>query len=199
MPVRRKKKRHTPQNNAGSFRIIAGQWRGRRLCFPVAEGLRPTTDRVRETLFNWLHPQIEGANVLDLFAGSGSLGFEALSRGAASLTFVEQEHSVVQAINDNLSLLGGKAEVVNANALSWLKGRNLNDVDLVLLDPPFRKGLLDLCLDYLGADALLRSGTLIYLELEKERKDLRVPDGWHLLKEKIAGQVSYRLYEFEGT
>jgi len=195
--VRQKHQRHSRKTSTGSFRIIAGLWRSRRLTFPVREGLRPTTDRVRETLFNWLHGRIEGANVLDLFAGSGSLGFEALSRGAASVTFVEQDSAVAKAIEENLSLLDCKAEVVNSNALSWLKKQSLGCVDLVLMDPPFRKNLLDSCFELFEADIPLRHGTLIYLELEQERIDLPVPAHWQLQKEKTAGQVSYRLYQYQ--
>lgn len=197
--MQKKTRRQLAKNSAGSFRIIGGQWRSRRLNFPVVDGLRPTTDRVRETLFNWLYGRIDGASVLDLFAGSGSLGFESLSRGAASATFVEQELPVVQAIRDNLILLGGKAEVVNRDALSWLKGRNLNHVDLIFLDPPFRQCLLDKCFECFETGTKLQSGTLIYLELEKERPDLPVPVSWELQKEKTAGQVSYRLYRYEGA
>jgi len=183
----------------GSFRIIGGEWRSRRLSFPGIEGLRPTTDRVKETVFNWLSGELEGAKVLDLFAGSGSLGFEALSRGAASLTSIERDRSAAQAIRDNLNLLKGQAEVIQSDAIVWLKQsiteQTRSSYSLIFLDPPFRQGLLDSCLELLENSALLESNTLVYLELEQERSDLLVPSGWQLLKEKSAGQVSYRLYQ----
>ena len=198
MPGRTKKHRHPKKNETGSFRIIAGQWRSRRLTFPAIEGLRPTTDRVRETLFNWLANYLREATVLDLFAGSGALGFEALSRGAAKVTLVEQNAVAAKALHGNLQLLQGQAETVTAeivhdNALNWLPKQALSSFDVIFLDPPFRTGLLDQTLVLL--DAKLKAGTLIYLEVEQERSDLPVPGGWQLLKDKVAGQVNYRLYQ----
>ena len=186
----------------GSFRVIGGEWRSRRLNFPSIDGLRPTTDRVKETVFNWLASDIDGAKVLDLFAGSGSLGIEALSRGAESLTSIERDRSAAQAIRENLLILDKSgnvhAEVVQTDAIEWLKlnvnGQVPTQYDLILLDPPFRQGLLDTCFELLDKSALLRTGSLVYLELEQERNDLQLPSNWKLLKEKIAGQVSYRLY-----
>jgi len=200
----RTKKSHSSKKGAmGSFRVIGGEWRSRRLNFPSIDGLRPTTDRVKETVFNWLASDIRDAKVLDLFAGSGSLGIEALSRGAESLTAIERDRSAVQAIRENLIILdkGGNlhTEVVQIDAIEWLK-LNVNNLalttyDLILLDPPFRQGLLDTCLEFLDNSIFLRTGSLVYLELEQERDDLQLPSNWKLLKEKIAGQVSYRLYE----
>jgi len=199
MRTRAKKNHSSPKKAMGSFRIIGGEWRSRRLSFPGIEGLRPTTDRVKETVFNWLSGEIEGAKVLDLFAGSCSLGFEALSRGAESLTAIEKDRSAAQAIRDNLNLLKGEAEVIQNDAIAWLK-QNANEqtgspFSLIFLDPPFRQGLLDSCLELLENSAILEPNALIYLELEQERRDLLVPSGWQLLKEKSAGQVSYRLYQ----
>lgn len=199
MRARPHKKQTSKKAMTGSFRVIAGKWRSRRLSFPAVEGLRPTTDRVRETVFNWLASDIDGARVLDVFAGSGSLGIEALSRGADSVTFIERDRSAAQALRENLSLLQGNGEVVQNDALEWLKSGLLASspvqYDLILLDPPFRKGLLDDCLELLSQSEIIKTGTLIYLELEKERNDLPLPPDWRRLKEKVAGQVSYCLYE----
>jgi 16S rRNA (guanine966-N2)-methyltransferase len=193
---------HSSKKTAvGSFRIIGGTWRSRRLSFPSIEGLRPTTDRVKETVFNWLASKIDGARALDLFAGSGSLGFEALSRGAASLTAIERDRSAAKALRDNIILLDQQdsthTEIIQADAIEWLKRRSAKDTafDVIFLDPPFRQGLLDECIELLSDSPILQKGTWVYLELEQERDDLQTPVHWVLLKEKVAGQVSYRLYE----
>jgi len=127
---------------AGQIRLIGGQWRGRKLPVPDSPGLRPTTDRVRETLFNWLAPMIRGAHCLDCYAGSGALGLEALSRYAASTTLLEFERPVAQQLEKNLALLNtSDAKVVNANTLNWLAKKG-TPFDVVFVDPPFRKGIL---------------------------------------------------------
>ena len=130
-------------SGSGQIRIIGGQWRGRKLPVPDSPGLRPTTDRVRETLFNWLAPVIVDAQCLDCFAGSGALGLEALSRYAAGATLIEMDRAVSQQLIKNLATLkAGNARVVNSNAMSFLaqKGTPHN---IVFVDPPFRRGLLE--------------------------------------------------------
>ncbi|NVK40565.1 MAG: 16S rRNA (guanine(966)-N(2))-methyltransferase RsmD [Oceanospirillaceae bacterium] len=182
----------------GELRIIAGDWRGRRLGFPAIQGLRPTPDRVRETLFNWLQTYVPGARCLDLFAGSGALGLEALSRGAESVTFVDNAPAVTQRLRENLHLLkAGNAEVVQAAAMEWL-GQRQTDLepryDLVFLDPPFRCDLLPLACELLESRKLLADQALIYIEAESELGMPRLPDNWRELRSKTAGQVSYRLF-----
>jgi len=209
MPARPKKNHRSQKTNGsgkkeGSFRIIGGSWRSRRLSFPVIEGLRPTTDRVKETVFNWLMPYIERATVLDLFAGSGSLGIEALSRGAKSLTAIEMNRSAALSIKKNLELVLGSAtanaNIRHTNALAWLDevaSDKTNEplFDVVFLDPPFRKDLLNSCIEQLTQKPILKNNAIIYLEREKEATDIIIPACWKLLKEKIAGQVCYQLYE----
>lgn len=201
MGTRSNKNRPSKKAANGSFRVIGGTWGSRRLSFPSIEGLRPTTDRVKETVFNWLAGHIVGASVLDVFAGSGSLGVEALSRGAASLTAIERDRSAAEALRDNITLLDKRSNtytrVIQTDALVWLKQELGNDAgyNVIFLDPPFRQGLLDECIELLNGKSVLQCGTLIYLELEQERTDLVTPANWLLLKEKVAGQVSYRLYE----
>jgi 16S rRNA (guanine966-N2)-methyltransferase len=144
------------------FRIIAGRWRRRRLRFPADGGVRPSPDRVRETLFNWLMPVIAGARCLDLFAGSGALGLEALSRGAAEAVFVEREPRLAAAIESHLRVLdaaGGR--VVVADALAWLAAP-ASTFDIVMLDPPFASGLLAPACERLQACGWLHTGTRIY-------------------------------------
>lgn len=182
-----------PQATTGQIRIIGGQWRGRKLPVPNSRGLRPTTDRVRETLFNWLAPVIQGARCLDCFAGSGALGLEALSRYAGSATLLEYERPVAQQLEKNLALLQGKGTVLNINTLNWLAGSG-EPFDVVFLDPPFRKGLLAETVALLEQQGWLADEAWIYIEAEAESAAADVPTNWQLHREKVAGQVSYRLY-----
>ncbi|MBM1114880.1 16S rRNA (guanine(966)-N(2))-methyltransferase RsmD [Klebsiella michiganensis] len=186
-------------NHAGSgqIRIIGGQWRGRKLPVPESPGLRPTTDRVRETLFNWLAPSIVDASCLDCFAGSGALGLEALSRYAANATLLEMERGVAQQLQKNLATLKtSNAKVVNTNTLAFLAQAGAPH-DIVFVDPPFRKGLLEETLKLLENNGWLSDEALIYIESEVENGLPPVPMNWHVYREKVAGQVAYRLYQRE--
>ncbi|SNY71536.1 16S rRNA (guanine(966)-N(2))-methyltransferase [Enterobacter sp. CC120223-11] len=186
-------------NHAGSgqIRIIGGQWRGRKLPVPDSPGLRPTTDRVRETLFNWLAPHMVDARCLDCFAGSGALGLEALSRYAGSATLLEMERHVAQQLQKNLATLNARnAQVVNTNSLTFLAGAGTPH-DVVFIDPPFRKGLLEETLALLENNGWLADDALIYVESEVENGLPPVPAHWDLHREKVAGQVAYRLYHRE--
>ncbi|EGT5206585.1 TPA: 16S rRNA (guanine(966)-N(2))-methyltransferase [Cronobacter sakazakii] len=181
-------------SGSGQIRIIGGQWRGRKLPVPDSPGLRPTTDRVRETLFNWLAPYLVGARCLDCFAGSGALGLEALSRYAADATLLEMERSVAQQLQKNLATLkSSAAKVVNTNTLNFLN-QNGEPHDIVFVDPPFRKGLLEETLNLLETRGWLAPQALIYVESEVENGLPPVPASWQLHREKVAGQVAYRLY-----
>lgn len=186
-------------NHAGSgqIRIIGGQWRGRKLPVPESPGLRPTTDRVRETLFNWLAPSIVDASCLDCFAGSGALGLEALSRYAANATLLEMERGVAQQLQKNLATLkASNAKVVNTNTLAFLAQAGAPH-DIVFVDPPFRKGQLEETLKLLENNGWLSDEALIYIESEVENGLPPVPMNWHVYREKVAGQVAYRLYQRE--
>ena len=202
-PNRTTEKSRYSKPQTGSFRVIGGTWRSRRLTFPVIEGLRPTTGRVKETVFNWLVAYLPDAKVLDLFAGSGALGIEALSRGVKSVTFIEKDKQAAIAIFENYKLLSNTENiekyVVNIDALAWLSSFDkvpLNEkFDVVFVDPPFRKGIVNDCLGLLEQNNVVRKGSIVYLEREKEANDIVIPTSWHLLKEKEAGQVSYQLYE----
>jgi len=190
--------RNTRSAGISTLRIIGGTWRGRKLSFPETEGLRPTPDRVRETLFNWLQAYLPGARCLDLFSGSGALGLEALSRGAASVTFVDQATEVVNHLRNNIHQLKAQnAEVVAASAVSWLDSRQPDEevrYDLVFLDPPFHKGLVEPVCEMLEGRNLLREDAMIYIETERSLTLNRLPANWKLHREKTAGQVSYRLF-----
>lgn len=176
-----------------SLRIIGGAYRGRRLEFVQAEGLRPTADRVRETLFNWLQPIIQGASCLDLFAGSGLLGFEAASRGAAEVVFVEQNPRAASQIQSNIDLLKlDNCRVINAGALDALLDMQ-QPYDVVFIDPPFGSDLLLVACEELHARQLLKAGGRVYMESEKTIDAGQLPTGWQLSRSKKAGQVFYYL------
>ncbi len=180
---------------SNSIRIIGGRFRGRRLRFPDATGLRPTPDRLRETLFNWLQFEVEGARCLDLFAGSGALGLEALSRGAAFVQFVEQASPVVRQLLRNLELLGvqEQALVLKTDAARLLRGEPERPFDLVFLDPPYVfRNLPELC-GLLEEHGWLAGTAWIYLEQESHRPWFDLPPGWSLHREAVAGQAACRL------
>ena len=179
----------------GELRIIGGQWRGRKLRFPALPGLRPSPDRVRETLFNWLAPEISGARCLDLFAGSGALGLEALSRGASFCQFLDSATPAAKRIEAHLTLLSCRdANVQAVNALQWLQQPHSDTFNMIFLDPPFRQGLLDECSALLEANAWLAARAWIYIEAAADEAPPTVPQTWHLHRDKRAGQVAYRLY-----
>ena len=177
------------------LRIIGGTWRGRRLRFPAAAAIRPTPDRERETLFNWLAARVPGARALDLFAGSGALGLEALSRGAAHVTFVEQDETAARELRARLLEWQAQgAEVRRADALRYLAGTPAAPFTLVFLDPPFGSGLLARALSLLAERGWLSPGALIYVECAARQGPPSLPAGFTPLKGKQAGEVGYYLY-----
>ena len=180
--------------NRNSVRIIGGRWRGRRVRFPDIPGLRPTPDRVRETLFNWLQQTIVDARCLDLFAGSGALGLEALSRGANELIFVEQSVAASRALQEQLVRFGAGASghVVEMGAARYLRSPP-QAFDIVFLDPPFGQDALANYVFLLDGGAWLAPGALVYLENEKTAGVPALPPRWQLLKSKSAGEVGYHL------
>ena len=185
-----------PSQGQGQLRIIAGEWRSRRLSFPDAPSLRPTPDRVRETLFNWLAPYVEGARVLDPFAGSGALLLEALSRGAGRGLALELNPLAAAALRGNLELLrAGNAEVRQTDALQHLQGAVAESFDLVFLDPPFHKDLLVPACQLLESRGWLATEAWIYTESESAPSSLGLPGNWQLHREKHTGQVHYALWQ----
>ena len=179
---------------SNKVRIIGGQWRSRVLRFAPRPGLRPTPDRVRETLFNWLGQDLTGLACLDLFAGSGALGFEAASRGAARVVLVEQDRAVNAALADNARLLGGEAlKVVRSDALQFL-ATDVAHYDVVFLDPPFDSPLLGRLLAPLAPR--LNAGARVYVESPRSQR-FAPPPGWRAAKADTAGDVHYQLLSFE--
>ena len=177
----------------GKLRIVAGSLRGSRLAVPDRPGLRPTPDRVRETLFNWLMPVIEGARCLDLYAGTGALGIEAISRGAAACTFVESDRALARELGENLARLKVEsARVIDGDALATLAGR-AEPFDIVFLDPPFGGDLWDASAERLETRGWLAPDAWIYVESPAEAV-LALPANWMLHREGHAGAVRFALY-----
>ncbi|PWQ94780.1 16S rRNA (guanine(966)-N(2))-methyltransferase RsmD [Leucothrix arctica] len=182
------------QANKGvnKLRIIGGEWRSRQLPFIDAPSLRPTPNRVRETLFNWLQGDIAGARCLDLFAGSGAIAFEALSRYAAEVVLVEMHKKAAKQLTENLSILEGESEsrglVVNQDALKYVAS-SPEPFDVIFLDPPYRKNFLPTVLDQVNSLALLKPGGVIYLEHEREESFDWSDWGLEVIKQSKAGQV----------
>lgn len=176
----------------GKVRIVGGVWRSRRLVVPEVAGLRPTPDRVRETLFNWLQPYITGARCLDLFAGSGALCLEALSRGAREATMVEQSPVALEALKQNVAALGAdRAQVVAGDAISFLKQRP-QPFDIIFVDPPFAANLVPACVTLIADGGWLAPGGLVYIEAPRTLVP-PLPPGWVLARSQVAGQVGYHL------
>ncbi len=189
------------------IRIIGGIWRSRKIRFPQTPTLRPTPDRVRETLFNWLAPTIQGARCIDLFAGTGVLGFEALSRGAACVISIEKDRHAIAALQDNAKLLEAHAmQIIQADALRWLESQTrvqaqtqepaieaepLKFFDIAFVDPPYALELLPSCLKAL--EPLLTHHALIYFEHNAAIDETIIPTNFALLRQKKAGQVYYYL------
>jgi 16S rRNA (guanine966-N2)-methyltransferase len=182
------------KSQPGRLRIVAGNWRSRLLEIADVPGLRPTSLRVRETLFNWLAPRIFGARCLDLFAGTGALGLEALSRGAASCDFVEKSARAAATLRDNIAIL--QAESANVYAMSaeqYLQQAAGKSFDVVFLDPPFAAEMLPELCRLLGHTDILAADARIYIEEDRSQPTLELPAHWQVLKTKNAGNVRYSL------
>ncbi|AAO91390.1 16S rRNA (guanine(966)-N(2))-methyltransferase RsmD [Coxiella burnetii] len=180
----------------GKLRIIGGKWRSRKIDFPDLPDLRPTTDRIRETLFNWLAPYIVDANCLDLFAGSGALGFEALSRGAAQVTFVDHSRYVVDKLRKNVEILQAtNAQVLCGDFTSVIPFLTTTSYNIVFLDPPFYKNLVERAALHLEESKLLAPNAFIYVETEKNLKPLPLPKTWKIYREKATSSLAYYLFQ----
>lgn len=183
------------KHTGNRLRIIGGQWRSRQLPFPDVEGLRPTTDRVRETVFNWLQPYLPGAQVLDVFAGSGALGFEALSREAEFVHLLEKNQKAAKQLQENAKTLNANnCNVHMGDSIQILASLN-TPFDIIFLDPPFGKGLLPQCIELIDQHNLIKTLGWVYIESEQDLNDLSIPKHWRLHREKKAGQVKLRLFE----
>jgi|TARA_B110000902_G_scaffold266688_1_gene355561 16S rRNA (guanine966-N2)-methyltransferase len=177
----------------GSVRIIGGQWRGRKLPVHTSDGLRPTGDRIRETLFNWLSAELYDARCLDLFAGSGALGFEALSNGASHVTMLELEPTVANQLATNKQLLNSdNANIENTDSLKWLCQYQGDAFKIVFVDPPFASQLWDQTLTALVNSTAVSAASYIYIEHPKNHA-INLPTGWQWHRQKIAGDTAFGL------
>ena len=175
------------------MRIIAGKWRGRKITFSDCDGIvRPTPDRVRETLFNWLSPYIVNAHCLDLYAGSGILSFEALSRYAADVVAVEQNRTIIKNIRTTADPLKTQLTLIQSDVIQWLDKVG-QPYDIIFLDPPYNVQILPHCFTLLAKKQWTRKGSLIYYENNAEVGPELLPEGWNIVKAKKAGQVYYYL------
>lgn len=191
-----KKPMQAARGKNNQVRIIGGQWRSRKLNVPDAPGLRPTPDRVRETLFNWLAPYIQGARVLDAFTGSGALFLEAMSRGASTGLALDLNAEAINNLRNNLALLQcTTATAFKADALQHLSSHAEQGFDIVLLDPPFHQDLLANACQLLESNNWLNQHAWIYTESEQAPSSLDVPISWRLHREKHTGQVYYALWQ----
>lgn len=194
--------RQAPKSVRGAsheIRIIGGSLRGRKIKVLSAPGLRPTTDRIRETVFNWLMFREGLERSIDVFAGTGAMSFEAVSRGVGRALMIEKNPANAKMIREEaLELIPGKSEVVTSDALVYLRQRPAAPYDLAFLDPPFECGLLAPAAKLLSENSWLRDGALVYAEAESAEVLDDLPESFVMLKESHAGQVLYRLYEFRG-
>jgi 16S rRNA (guanine966-N2)-methyltransferase len=177
------------------LRIIGGRFRSRLIKFPNTNDIRPTPNRVRETLFNWLAPYIVDARCLDLFAGSGALSFEAVSRGASFCLLFDNDRKVIAALEDNRERLQLTNIEIIQETFPYLKSKVSGLFDIVFLDPPFHQNFISKACNWLLDTGCLSPQALIYLEIESELNELPVPSSWQLLKSKVAGQVRYCLFQ----
>lgn len=181
----------SPREN--QIRIIGGTWRGRKIGFPGIDGLRPTGDRIRETVFNWLMSEVVNANVVDLCAGSGALGFEALSRGACQVCFVDPHSQVCQTIAKNIELLDAKnALIEQQSAQDFVLAAQAQSADIIFLDPPFADNLHEELVSLIYAQQLIKNNGYLYIE-SPIHSSISLPAGWIRHREKTSGQVRYML------
>lgn len=187
------------RQQTGQLRIIGGQWRGRKLSFVAENGLRPTPDRIRETLFNWLAPDIHGARCADLFAGSGALGLEALSRGAAHCDFIDISSVAIRQVSSHLQALDASARAsCHVGTCEYVLETLPEPFDIVFVDPPFSDDLVGPTVQALANNKLLATEALVYVEMAATSEQPLVPDSWHLHREKVGGGVAFRLYTTSG-
>jgi len=182
------------KSQPGRLRIVAGNWRSRLLEIADVPGLRPTSARIRETVFNWLAPRIPGARCLDMFAGTGALGLEALSRGAAECVFVEKSAAAARVLRQNITTLEAEsAKVYETSATKYLQQADGTPFEIVFLDPPFAADLLPELCRLLEQSALLADNARVYIEEDRDQPVFELPERWQVLKTKNAGNVRYSL------
>jgi 16S rRNA (guanine966-N2)-methyltransferase len=188
---------YSADNKLTKLRIISGKWRNRKLDFIHNANLRPTPERIRETVFNWITNYIHNAKVLDCFAGSGIFAIEALSRGAATATIIDNSAIAIGRINNNINKIGiNNIDVINQDCLLYLQENKQNTkYDLVFIDPPFHKNMLDKTCALLNDNKFICTGSLIYTEAEIDIENISTPVNWCLIKSKTSKSISYKLWQ----
>jgi 16S rRNA (guanine966-N2)-methyltransferase len=190
----RRKGQANKGSRPGRLRIVAGKWRSRLLPIVDVEGLRPTPERIRETVFNWLSSEISGSHCLDPFAGTGALAFEALSRGAASATLIDKSARVSDALKSSAVLLDAdNARILCADGLSFIQQKASRRFDIVFLDPPFAEDIVEECCRLLQSNGWLTDRAAVYIEQRQGRPEPALPTGWTIDKDNKAGNVRYML------
>lgn len=191
-----KKDRRKQSRGSGSVRIIAGNWRGSKLPIADLPGLRPSGDRCRETLFNWLQPHLRGAVCADLFAGSGALGMEAASRGAARVVLIEKNARAANVLQENIDRLKGEhVEVILGDAMAWLQEQAPQSINIVFIDPPFGLQLESRALEVLELGDVVKPGGFVYVETARSEAGQVPGPGWELVREKALGEVRMGLWK----
>ncbi len=186
-------KKYQRTGKTGTLRIIGGHWRSRRISFAAESGIRPTPDAVRETLFNWLAPYIDGASCLDLFAGSGALGFEAASRAAAQVVMVENNRNDARQLGVNKDKLEADTVTVIQQTAEVFVRETGDRFDIVFIDPPFQQDIIESICNEIKKNNVLKPAALIYIETEKQLAPLPIPADWHIIRQRIQGAVAYYL------
>lgn len=199
----RNKKKPSKSTTKGEIRLIGGQWRGRRLKVHDKEGLRPTTDRLKETLFNWLMTDVRNAQVLDCFSGAGSLGFEAASRGASQVIAIEKDKQAALQLKENCQALNANTQITVIQGDFFQKILNINEkFDLIFIDPPFHKNLIEPTINALIESEKLKVDTILYIEKENDAafalENSELSSRFELVKHKVAGQVAAQLFRYLG-
>ncbi len=190
------RRKHSGKSQTGRLRIVAGNWRSRLLDVADVDGLRPTSERIRETLFNWLAPHLDGARCLDLFAGTGALGLEALSRGASGTTFVERSAVAARQLRSNIDVLDARgATVLQQDAHDFLRSAPGRRFDIVFVDPPFALDAVGETCRLLADSGHLSESALVYIEEDRSRDEPALPESWQVLKNKMTGNVRYMLVQ----
>jgi len=190
-------KNSSSNQTGGKVRIIGGRWRSRMVEFSGSAQLRPTSNRIRETVFNWLTAEIHGACCLDLFAGSGALGLEALSRGASSVLFIDKSSQAIKQIDTFLNNVAAEgATTVCADALRFLNKNDIPPFDLLFIDPPFQQNLWDLAIKTIVKQSLVRANGLVYIEFPPGTH-INIPNSWKEHRSKTTGSVVYQLFRIE--
>ncbi|AXN02271.1 16S rRNA (guanine(966)-N(2))-methyltransferase [Candidatus Purcelliella pentastirinorum] len=185
------------KKNIKIIRIISGKWKGKKIIIPNIKKLKPTKDIIKETLFNWIEPYIYKSSCLDCFAGSGSLGLEALSRNASSVTFLEKNKYIIKILKKNIKKLKIlNTKIINTNALKWIK-KTKKKYNLIFIDPPFKTNLITQIVKIIKINKCLKNKSLIYIEKNNKDKNIKLPKNWEIYKTKYTKNITYSIYKIK--